>query len=178
MILAILFVTALAIGAFVFGNLLRRKRNANYIVNSMENLFEERYQMFEQILTSNLIQQKASKNKLAELDNLLSQMKNDDLNTDEIIAIENRTSERLNLLLKDFPDNSDYTEIDKLQALWNAAELRFSDARKAYNNAAVYYNYSIDSFPTKYLAKILNYMPKAMLNELTDTNSIVEDLTE
>lgn len=162
----------------MFGNLFRRKRNTNYIVNSMENLFVERYEMFEQIKASTLVNSSANKNQISELENLFVQMKSDDMNSDEIIAIENRASERIFNLLQSFPDNSDYTEIDKLQAIWNAAELRFTDARKAYNNAVIYYNYSLNSFPTKFLAKLLNYMPKALLNEFSNTDTIIEDLTE
>ena len=177
MILAVLIIVTIAIGLFMIGNLLRRKRNTTHIISSMDNLFKERYELFEQIKSSTLFQS-TEENNIAALNNLFEQMKSDDLNTEEKVAIENRTSERIYNVLKSFQDDTAYTEIDKLQSLWNAAELRFADARNAYNNSVIYYNYSITSFPTKYLAKLLDYMPKASLNEFSDTNSIVEDLIE
>jgi len=147
---------------FMVGKTIFRKRQVDEVYKKVKLLLAERNQVLSKHFNSVYKYPAGIENTLHSVFSLLEQSAEEDTDLLETIAIENKINQHL-----DKPMMQKLSETNDAQALHNAilnSNIKFKEAREAFNSAATYHNYSVEYFPTKMLTRILGYEAIPLLN--------------
>ncbi len=163
MAFVILIIILVAVVAFMYNSLIRRKNQVDNIFGSMDAMLKKRYDLIPNLVETVKEYMTYEKETLTEITKLRAQAISGTASADEKVQIENALGRRMGGLMvavENYPNLKANESFQKLQDSWSDVEEQISAARRAYNSAVTDYNNAVEMFPTNFIANFMGYQTK------------------
>jgi LemA protein len=154
-------IALLAVG--MYNMLVGKKNQVRNMFGSVDALLKKRYDLIPNLVGAVQRYMKHEKDVLAEVTRLRAQALGGNLSDDEKIDLDQRISEAIRgimVAVENYPGLKANEGFMQLQRTMTEVEEQISAARRAYNAAVTEYNNTVEMFPTKIAAQLMNYKTK------------------
>ncbi len=182
MIYAIVIVAVLIIFLIVlYNNLVRKKNDVENAFGSMDAMLKKRYDLIPNLVETVKEYMKHEKTLLTEITELRAKAVTGEISNDERVELENKIVKSMAgimVAVENYPDLKANQNFLQLQGAWNEVEEQISASRRAFNATVTTYNNGVETFPSNFMAGIMNYKRKAVFEipEVERQNLNAKDL--
>ena len=166
MIYAIVIVAVLIIFVIVlYNNLVRKKNDVENDFGSMDAMLKKRYDLIPNLVETVKEYMKHEKTLLTEITELRAKAVTGEISNDERVELENKIVKSMAgimVAVENYPDLKANQNFLQLQGAWNEVEEQISASRRAFNATVTTYNNGVETFPSNFMAGIMNYKRKAV----------------
>ena len=166
MIYAIVIVAVLLIiGIALYNNLVRKKNDVENAFGSMDAMLKKRYDLIPNLVETVKEYMKHEKTLLTEITELRAKAVTGEISNDERVELENKIVKSMAgimVAVENYPDLKANQNFLQLQGAWNEVEEQISASRRAFNATVTTYNNGVETFPSNFMAGIMNYKRKAV----------------
>ncbi|HNW93836.1 MAG TPA: LemA family protein [bacterium] len=180
-VLAVGLVVLALILAGMYNGLVGKKNQVENVFGSVDVQLKKRYDLIPNLVASVQQYMQHEKGLLTEVTALRAKAMDDNLSTDEKVALNNQMSKALGgimVAIENYPQLKANENVLQLQAALNETEEQIAAARRAYNAAVTDYNNAVEMFPTNLLSGVIGYRRKEVFaaSEQDRQNPNVKDL--
>lgn len=150
-------------GVGMYNALVGKKNTVRNMFGSVDTLLKKRYDLIPNLIGSVQSYMKHEKEVLAEVTRLRAEALAGNLTDDQKIELDQRISKAIQgimVAVENYPNLKANEQFMQLQRTLTEVEEQISAARRAYNAAVTDYNNTVEMFPTKIMAQIMNYRTK------------------
>ncbi len=172
---------ALLIIFSMYNGLIRKKNEVANAFGGMDVQLKKRYDLIPNLISTVKQYMTHEKELLTKVTELRSKATNDNLSSDEKVAIDNEITHSVKgimVAVENYPDLKANESFLNLQRTMNEVESQISAARRAYNAAVTDFNNGVQMFPSNIMAGIMNLKAKQVFEilETERTNISAKDL--
>ena len=154
-----------AILILMYNSLVAKKNQVANIFANVDVQLKKRFDLIPNLVASVQEYMKHEKSILEELTRLRSEANRSSLSDDEKVGLDKKVTKALGSIMvavENYPDLKANDNVLHLQGSLNEVEAQISAARRAYNQSVTDYNNALEMIPTNFMAKMMNYKPKAV----------------
>ena len=149
----------------MYNSLITKKNQVINIFANVDVQLKKRFDLIPNLVASVQEYMKYEKSTLEELTRLRTEANSSNLSDNEKVALDQKVTKALGSIMvavENYPNLKANENVLHLQGSLNEVEAQISAARRAYNQFVTEYNNALEMIPTNFMAKIMNYKPKAV----------------
>jgi len=149
----------------MYNSLIAKKNKVINIFANVDVQLKKRFDLIPNLVASVQEYMKYEKSTLEELTRLRTEANSSNLSDNEKVALDQKVTKALGSIMvavENYPNLKANENVLHLQGSLNEVEAQISAARRAYNQFVTEYNNALEMIPTNFMAKIMNYKPKAV----------------